>query len=141
MPSNSTQSAVPAGRISATKRDYDYTNGTYEYVPLADEEICLINILPGSWDDPILLEIFHAPLPQISVPDHIAPSFHDVPSIRKSLPPDWDAFETTDGDIVYNNGDYVTSYHHPGPLLIPSSKQPDEPYHTEWAIYEALSYC
>jgi len=117
----------------------------YLYTPLskATNEIRLVTLLPTSCGDAIHITISHYRL--------IAPTAAHAPKrlllqeIRKTLPPNWSAYETNEGPIIFwysHNGNRKVSWTHPNPCIphdsysIPSSeaKAAAEPR------YEALSY-
>ncbi|KAI1869732.1 uncharacterized protein JN550_005713 [Neoarthrinium moseri] len=114
----------------------------YQYFPLeTPEDIRLVTVLPGKPDDAIEIEIERTAL--VAPPEKISHSRVSLGEIRKSLPPDWWAFETTGGRMLYRNDVInVSSWSHPDseydcPVLDPIPSRRADPAPPE---YEALSY-
>ena len=108
---------------------------TYQYRSLRDsDEIRLVSLLPGTFDDPIRLSIYHC-VPTLSI-------IQDEPyktSGQSTIPPyPWSAEVTSEGETLYlNKITNETSWDHPsGEAVISATTQHDniQPQ------YEALSY-
>ncbi|KAI1120293.1 heterokaryon incompatibility protein-domain-containing protein [Nemania abortiva] len=86
----------------------------YTYKPLrTPEEIRLVNILPGDFDDPILLEINHVHL--VPPPDDESrPKQPTLKELRATLPSGWTVHETYEGRVVFEKG-LEASWTHPDP--------------------------
>ncbi|KAK4455385.1 heterokaryon incompatibility protein-domain-containing protein [Podospora aff. communis PSN243] len=111
----------------------------WSYPTLGKDEIRLIDILPSAnHEAPIELIISHTrfiPPPEDVLKDRREP----LTGIRKTLPPNWNAYETRSGRLVYYNlATQASTWQHPGGLDFgdaPPRPPPDfEP------VYEALSY-
>lgn len=114
----------------------------YRYLPLDENknEIRLVVILPGRFQDPVRISILHESL---EISDDSATEDIPIEEIRKTLPPDWEAFETLEGRTIYGHetkdGVYHTTWDHP----IPEFKTSGVRYRdsiTSKLKYEALSY-
>lgn len=114
----------------------------YRYLPLDEKknEIRLVVILPGRFQDPVRVSILHESL---NIPDESATENISIEELRKALPPDWEAFETLEGRTIYGHvtqdGVYHTTWDHP----IPEFKTSGVRYRdsiTSKLKYEALSY-
>jgi hypothetical protein len=118
----------------------------YRYLPLADgsEDIRLITLLPGKFDDDIRLKIFHVPLKQPVQPTQQKMT---LKKLKKVVPPHCQVFENLEGRFIFRqqdeDGSWTTSWTHPDPnfdgqlYLSPREKSAPrlEP------SFEALSYC
>ncbi|OTB14618.1 hypothetical protein K445DRAFT_319029 [Daldinia sp. EC12] len=113
----------------------------YEYTPLdpASQDIRLVTILPGKFDDPFQIKITHAPLIP-AVLDDQQPKRWPLDALRRTLPQSWNARETLEGRIIFRNYDgRYSSWDHPDPNF------PRERYELPvlWkpsVEFEALSY-
>ncbi|KAI1661974.1 HET-domain-containing protein [Daldinia decipiens] len=88
----------------------------YEYIPLdpASQDIRLVTILPGKFDDPIQIKITHAPL--IPPNEDDKPKRMSLASLRRTLPQSWNARETLEGRIIFRNYEgWCSSWDHPDP--------------------------
>ncbi|KAF3068318.1 Heterokaryon incompatibility protein 6, OR allele [Daldinia childiae] len=112
----------------------------YEYTPLdpASQDIRLVTILPGKFDDPIQIKITHAPL--------IPPTQDDKPkrislaALRGTIPQSWNARETLEGRIIFRNYDgRYSSWDHPDPNFPRDRYELPEDGKTS-VKFEALSY-
>ncbi|KAL8923008.1 MAG: hypothetical protein Q9208_004820 [Pyrenodesmia sp. 3 TL-2023] len=103
---------------------------TYQYQPLErhQEEIRLVSLLPGSFNDPIKICIRHSVL----TPCSDSNGKENDRSERKSLVYPWTAEETSDGEtLIVNRETNETTWHRPIPADEDYSPQTD---------FEALSY-
>ncbi|KAI1380165.1 HET-domain-containing protein [Hypoxylon crocopeplum] len=114
----------------------------YKYTPLdpSSNDIRLVTILPGRFDDPIRIKITHHPL--------VSP-VHDgkakrlpLKEIRKTLPTGWWAYETLEGRVLFANDDEdYTSWSHPDPDFPRDAYDAaDREVGKSELDYEALSY-
>jgi hypothetical protein len=106
------------------------------------EEIRLITLLPGLFEDPIRLVISHEPFP---VKEKDPPPSKITKELLDSLPAGWLVIETTEGrllyEFTYNDGSSYSSWAHPDttycfPADVVSSNDLEETK----LKYEALSY-
>jgi hypothetical protein len=115
---------------------------SYRYSKLEDEakDIRLVNLLPGRQDDNIRLTISHTPL--VKPPTQLAQRM-SLQKIRETLPSGWSAYETTEGQYLFQHDETDhTSWAHPLTHIDPSSYElPPEVESSEFSPnYEALSY-
>jgi hypothetical protein len=115
----------------------------YNYQPLKKDcrEIRLVTLLPGRFQDALQLTIFHTPL----MAPQKAPETSRLPieQLQQTLPWNWDAHETREGDILFQNlATKQASWSHPDPTFDPRlyAPAPDYPEPDFWPKYEALSY-
>lgn len=113
----------------------------YAYSSLKAEtnEIRLVTIFPGNFEEPILITLSHQ---SFNVPEVTQELFVNLDEHRQALPPGWDAFETLDGRIVYNcmkDGQDFSSWTHPDPMFQAITK-PDKVAIDNAQVFEALSY-
>ncbi|RGP78892.1 heterokaryon incompatibility [Fusarium longipes] len=106
-------------------------------------EIRVVTIWPGRFDDPIKIDISQCPL--IPPSDQNDSGLLSAKDINKTLPDDssWEAFETLEGRIIFTNDDSgETSWTHPDPsmdrCLYDRESLPQ--IRTAQPVYEALSY-
>lgn len=119
----------------------------YRYSKLQNEEIRLVVLLPGDFDQDIKIVIDKADL------ETRIPSFHDssrrrmgLRELADTLPPGWSTYETLEDDIYFyyeedEGKNWRASWSHPEFGFDPSLYQRQE--HTQGIkrpIYEALSY-
>ncbi|RYP81660.1 hypothetical protein DL769_001892 [Monosporascus sp. CRB-8-3] len=107
---------------------------------LSTNDIRLVTIPPGEFDDPIKVEITHAEL--------VPPAHDDKPrrlslkEIQETLPEDWSAYETLEGRVIFwDSVGSDSTWTHPDPKYSreaydPVAKEDDQPK----LRYEALSY-
>lgn len=111
------------------------TMPTYQYQPLRDpNEIRLVSLLPGTFDDPIRISIYHS----ILVPATAQGKPHKQIG-QNSIPPyPWNAEVTSDGETLYlNKFTNETSWNHPsGEAVVSATTQ----HNNIQPQYEALSY-
>ncbi|XDG08093.1 hypothetical protein ABKA04_007708 [Annulohypoxylon sp. FPYF3050] len=115
---------------------------TYQYKKLNTdkEEIRLVHLFPGTFDDEIAFTISHVPLPPRQ-----APLSKRLPmsKIAKTVPKDWIAFETREERYLFAQtvDPWQTTWDHPDPTFDRTLYEPPEnasmPYQPS---YEALSY-
>ena len=109
----------------------------YQYLPLNNPfNIRLVTILPGTFEDPIRLEIKLSTLkrPVPKKPDRLS-----LQEIRRTLPPDWKAFEVLGGRVIFskqNDQAMLTSWVHPDVSVDRDLYDPQDLN----IDYEALSY-
>ncbi|KAI1802000.1 HET-domain-containing protein [Daldinia bambusicola] len=121
----------------------DRIRGKYEYTPLdpASQDIRLVTILPGRFDDPFQIKITHAPLlPHVPGGGGDKPKRWPLDAIRRTLPQTWNARETLEGRVVFRNyeGRY-SSWDHPDPNFPRERYEVPDPG-TPSVEFEALSY-
>ncbi|KAK3378337.1 heterokaryon incompatibility protein-domain-containing protein [Podospora didyma] len=119
---------------------------TYKLLEFIKDEIRLIKLLPGSWDDDISFTMFHCRLkpPAPGPPTKRLP----IKGLQNTLPPGWTVGEAMSGRYIFinqqNNPDVPTnSWHHPDASFDRSLYElPDQqlPQTTYEPSYEALSY-
>ncbi|WYZ35468.1 hypothetical protein EsH8_X_000115 [Colletotrichum jinshuiense] len=117
----------------------------YVYKKLQNDDIRLVKILPGRFDDVIRLEISHVPLPP-SLP--IVSQRLALSELKKTLPPNWDVHEARASYrflFSYKDPDtgaiINTSWTHPIDTIAPSLYlELNEWRETYEPKYEALSY-
>lgn len=121
----------------------------YQYSPLDGEEIRLVHILPGQFDDPIRIAIVHARLPPASAAGANSQGRRLLlRGIRDALPRGWRAYETVDGRVIYRNRHSKnTRWIHPDPNFRDTNATTSVPTDDDNGIlghgppdYEALSY-
>ncbi|KAI1472761.1 HET-domain-containing protein [Daldinia caldariorum] len=97
----------------------DRIRSKYEYTPLdpTSQDIRLVTILPGKFDDPFQIKITHAPLFLLPPPVlEDKPARWPLDAIWRSLPQAWNARETLEGRVVFRNYDArYSSWDHPDP--------------------------
>jgi hypothetical protein len=115
----------------------------YSQLDVKTQDIRLITLLPGNFDDAIRLSISHEPF---VVPMERPVAKMSLEEVQKTLPDNWTAFETLEGRIYYDYADPKTglgptSWTHPHPQMDPTgggSRHNDiAGFH---ANFEALSY-
>ncbi|KAI0592860.1 heterokaryon incompatibility protein-domain-containing protein [Biscogniauxia sp. FL1348] len=111
---------------------------TFEYAPLAGDQIRLLDLLPGNSGEPIFIRIQHAHLP------HHPPSCRflsqdELRDINDKLPRGWECMETLSGRLIYVNSELDTSsWSIPG---FSSRRDPRrEEKYDDVPPFEALSY-
>jgi len=107
----------------------------YQYCPLGgNQEIRLVLLLPGKFEDPIRISIFHV---RFIPPFDARPRQSGPNELQINVPHPWSTEETWDGDTLFlNKYTNETSWTHPsGNLPLPATQKPD--FHPH---YEALSY-
>ncbi|KAF1961212.1 HET-domain-containing protein [Byssothecium circinans] len=115
----------------------------FRYRPLDRDaqEIRLLRILPGSWDDELRLEIFHTPL---VAPGRAPDTRMDIEELQKTLPEGWVVEKTIEGRYVFWDGrNDTTHWAHPDPKFdkeLCDSPAVLDPYPGFEPRYEALSY-
>lgn len=121
----------------------------YQYSPLDGEEIRLVHILPGQFDDPIRIAIVHARLPPAPAAGANSQGRRLLlRGIRDALPRGWRAYETVDGRVIYRNRHSKnTRWIHPDPNFRDTNASTSVPTDDDNGIlghgppdYEALSY-
>ncbi|KAJ4138561.1 hypothetical protein NW768_002404 [Fusarium equiseti] len=118
---------------------------TFQYQRLdeAADEIRVVTIWPGGFDDPIKIDISHHSLVPPPV-DNNSPLL-SVEELKKTIAEEspWDAFTTLEGRTIFVNSDTdETSWTHPDPLVDRSLYIPEAGLKEDAAqpVYEALSY-
>ncbi|KAM7194417.1 Heterokaryon incompatibility protein (HET) domain containing protein [Naviculisporaceae sp. PSN 640] len=111
----------------------------YQYEDLrTPEEIRLITIVPGDFDDDIVLRIFH----DVLAPPPPEPPRMSTMELEDTLPPGWELDETRDGRFMFidktDDTFWNTFWNHPDPTIDPSRYLP--PAFDLEPRYEALSY-
>ncbi|KAI0168960.1 HET-domain-containing protein [Hypoxylon sp. FL1284] len=113
----------------------------YKYKPLNDpNELRLVTILPGKYQDPIRIQITHATLLQPAT--KFKPERFSLEEIKKTLPGGWDVTITLEGRILFfDRKRKISSWVHPDPGVPPGAYDAigQEPQASE-LNYEALSY-
>ncbi|KAK7182553.1 hypothetical protein PSPO01_11343 [Paraphaeosphaeria sporulosa] len=115
----------------------------YEDRPLnADaEEIRLIRLLPGDFNDDLEVKIFHALFVE---PEPAKDTRLGLDEIRKTLPHPWTVWETKEGRYIYSNdSENVSKWTHPDPKLdeeLFGNGKSFEMYPNFEPRYESLSY-
>jgi hypothetical protein len=116
---------------------------TYTNLDHANEEIRLLKLMPGQWDEEIACSIFHTPL---IAPKHKTEAKRlPLEDLRKTLPERWHAGETLGGRYLFfqlGRNVLSSSWDHPVPrfdraLYELQPKKASPAYEPE---YEALSY-
>jgi len=116
----------------------------YSQLDNQKQDIRVLTLLPGSFEDPIRLVISHEVFDQADYGRE--QSSIDLSQYRVGLPPNWDVLATLEGRIVYNFADPQTghehsSWTHPDPgLKVGGSENPNIHFKEDKVIYEALSY-
>ncbi|RYP51254.1 hypothetical protein DL768_003351 [Monosporascus sp. mg162] len=116
--------------------------GRYQYKPLipSTNDVRLVTILPGEFDDPIQVEITHAELVPPAPDDK--PKRLPLKEILETLPEDWSAYETIERRVIFwNSVDSYSTWTHPDPTYSREAydsvaQEDDQPK----LRYEALSY-
>ena len=115
---------------------------TYTSLNTDRNEIRLVKLFPGLFDDVITFDIFHVPLPiPTSEPTTQRLSIVDL---RKTMPTDWDILETLDGRYLFaQDGEDVepSSWIHPNSNIDASLYTEEVETMKEHGLkFEALSY-
>lgn len=127
----------------------------YQYAPLTENDIRLVTLLPGQFDDDIEIFIEHAPLEveqsqkensyESTVKKVVTGRDQQRLSVRelqKTVPDGWDVFETREGRIVFRDPTWRTTWNHPNPKLRFDKESYGSRKRPEASVrYEALSYC
>ena len=107
------------------------------------EQIRLIRLLPGEYNDPIMLHMFHAPLSSPAAKPSTSTSM-GIEAIQETLPKPWMVFKTVEGSYIYENQETEdTSWTHPDPTIRASMESVMAPVTFESKAeddYEALSW-
>ncbi|KAI0469545.1 HET-domain-containing protein [Xylaria cf. heliscus] len=115
----------------------------YQYEPLQDpkQDIRLVTILPGEFNDAIRIRITHHRLVEHEIESH--PPRLSLKELQQRLPDGWDMGETLGGRYIFEEPHTgLTTWTHPDPTLDPACYRPEEDargYRVE-PEYEALSY-
>lgn len=115
----------------------------YKYRPLDKEkqEIRLVRVQPGQFEDPLHIEIVHVPF---IVPGRPPETRVSLQLLRQHLPQDWEAYETLEGRYIFFHLDSIRStWDHPDPEVDPRfyrSPAVLDPYQDYEPAFEALSY-
>jgi hypothetical protein len=113
----------------------------YRYTPLDinTREIRLLELHPGSFDDPVSISIITTPF---AVPEPAPPDDGRLERIQGSLPPGWNAYETLEGRIFFwEQATQSTPWDHPDPQYDRRNYEYGDPsIKTLQLKYEALSY-
>ena len=108
---------------------------SYQYQPLSDpDEIRLVSLLPGTFDDPIRISIYHSILVPFTVQGK-----RNKRNGQNGIPPyPWSAEVTSEGDTLYlNTLTNEASWNHPsGEPVVSATTQ----HNNTQPQYEALSY-
>ncbi|KAM5354470.1 hypothetical protein ACJ41O_001117 [Fusarium nematophilum] len=112
---------------------------TYSHTPLSrpDQEIRLLELLPGKPDDRIHVKIHHSQIERVSSP----PSTRkNLKAIQATLSPGWLARETIDGRYIFISQDQdMPQWDHPDPDFDRSLYEAGRPEEVH-PQFEALSY-
>ncbi|KAJ4305640.1 hypothetical protein N0V90_001171 [Kalmusia sp. IMI 367209] len=114
---------------------YRYTN-----LDTTKNEIRLLRLLPGSFNDPIKIQIYTTPL---TVPSSESDMRMSLDELNKTVPKPWGAYKTVHGRYIFDNHESdQTSWMHPDPSFDSSAlgttfEDPPANYEPK---YEALSY-
>jgi hypothetical protein len=74
-----------------------------------------VTILAGQDDDPVVVRIHHAELPEVTVPKPTDAGV-SLEEMNRSLPQGWEVFKTSEGRLLYVNESLdVTTWDHPAP--------------------------
>ncbi|KAI0192103.1 heterokaryon incompatibility protein-domain-containing protein [Xylaria flabelliformis] len=123
-----------AGRISAR---YKYTS-----LDVTKEEIRLVKLLPGDFNDDIRIQILHQSLNELEAPPGDLPKRLSLGELQETLPDDWTVKETIEGQYLFiSKTTQATSWNHPL-ASVPKSAYATLPDNTRHALpkYDALSY-
>ncbi|KAL3595535.1 hypothetical protein FPOAC2_09876 [Fusarium poae] len=115
----------------------------YRRLDEAANEIRVVTIWPGRFDDPVKIDITQCPLIPPSTQNEAG--LLPLKEINKTLLNDspWEAFDTLESRILFINNDTdETSWSHPDPLVDPCSydRESVPKVHAAQPAYEALSY-
>ena len=115
----------------------------YQKLDVNNEEIRLVNLLPGNAEDEISFSISHAPLipPQTDTSPYRPP----LEEVQKTVPKGWNVRETIGGRYIFTTSDdqnHSNSWMHPDPSFDNSSlrvrlQHPPPEFEPK---YDALSY-
>ncbi|KAF4423048.1 HET-domain-containing protein [Fusarium austroafricanum] len=113
----------------------------YDPLNSAADEIRILTIWPGAFDDPIKIKISHSPLIPPPQKDSTVRSVHEI---RQTLPENeaWNVYDTIDDRVLFVNDDTrETSWNHPNSAISRNSYDREAvPNPTAQPLYEALSY-
>jgi len=98
MASPSTNPTRRRAKSSSPRLGSERRHARYEWHPLAEDDIRVITLLQGRFDDDIRIQIEHTQLP---VPVDPASARRPIEELRKTLPPGWSAEETLDGRYIF----------------------------------------
>ncbi|KAI0435782.1 hypothetical protein F4803DRAFT_557643 [Xylaria telfairii] len=139
----------PAPRPMSSASQQDYSHATaYQYQPLHDKdhEVRLLHLMPGDFDDPILIQLTHSSLKSLRK-NKAANSPLIIDSIKATLPPHWRVVFTNENRIMFfktESNELVTSWQHPDPSFDMSSvylpPSTDRDGSRRGPSFEALSY-
>ncbi|PVH69947.1 HET-domain-containing protein [Cadophora sp. DSE1049] len=116
---------------------------TYTRLKHEDEEIRLIRLIPGQWEDDISFSILHTPL--IPPKQETNSKRLSLEELQKTLPGDLVVRETLDGRYLFVSpgvNDTPNSWDHPDPGFDRAlyELQPEQAFSEYEPKYEALSY-
>jgi hypothetical protein len=118
---------------------------TYSSLSNPSTEIRLLQLLPGTNEDPILVQIDHARLIDRESPTESSLSERLLEGINKALPTGWKAHETWSHRIIYTNLELdLSTWQHPAvrDFMSPpeNASEPAPDRSADTPHYEALSY-
>ncbi|KAF5232415.1 hypothetical protein FAUST_8743 [Fusarium austroamericanum] len=130
------------GNVDSGMPRLDMTKFQYRRLDEAANEIRVITIWPGRFDDPIKIDITQCSF--IPPPVQSDSGLLSLDEINKTLSDDspWEAFNTLESRILFINDDTgETSWRHPDPLVDPCLYDRESiQMHAALPAYEALSY-
>ncbi|GAW22792.1 hypothetical protein ANO14919_123350 [Xylariales sp. No.14919] len=141
-----------AQRLKPSMSEKDYSHAEeYKYQSLHDieHEIRLFHLMPGDFDDPILVQITHVSPrpPREKKRRRAANDAFIINSIKSNLPPPWSAAFTDQGNSMFLKRDehgLLTSWQHPDPSFDMSNVNLPPPIDRDEYLrgpsFEALSY-
>lgn len=114
---------------------------TYQHLDESKNEIRLVTILPGNYDDPLEITLKHVSLNPL--PLQLPPTTLSLSQLEETMPPGWSVHETVEGRMLFEGPDRTTTWVHPCPHVKPTAyditqQQIHEAEDTP--AFEALSY-
>ncbi|KAI1741583.1 heterokaryon incompatibility protein-domain-containing protein [Xylaria scruposa] len=127
---------------SVTMAERTSTRYKYTSLDVTKEEIRLVKLLPGDFNDDIHIQIFHQSLKELESPPGDLSKRLSIAELQETLPNDWTVKETIEGQYLFiSKTTQATSWSHPS-ASVPKSAYGTHPDNTRHTLpkYDALSY-
>ncbi|KAF2000856.1 HET-domain-containing protein, partial [Amniculicola lignicola CBS 123094] len=139
-----TANTPPDNALEPIKHHPDHTSERpFSYIPLHEgkSELRLVRVLPGGFNDTILVDILHVPF---KVPKPVEVYRMTLVEVQDTLPDGYEVHENLEGRYIFTNKDTkYASWLHPDPRFPIDKYDPaglSDPYLGYAPEYEALSY-
>jgi hypothetical protein len=116
----------------------------YQYTKLNNQEVRLLELQPGRFDDELWAAVYPITLVEPIAPIEQLEKRLSLQDLKATLPPGWTAYETVEGRYIFEHPETdITSWSHPD-VTIPESDYTlsvdTSPHSSSKPKYEALSY-